>query len=255
LWFPIALGPVLNIVPLEMTIAERWLYVPMIGVLAAASMVVVPLVLRLRPRLRNAAWLGVVVVVGFLSARTILRNRDWKDEMSLYGTDIRIVSRISPQGSYELENYYGMALFRTGRIDEAGEYFRRSIALQPNWMYSRNNLGAVLERQKDFEGALEEYRRSIAAGDYYLAYENVGAVLLQMKRYDEAKAFLEAAITKFPRNSKLKLELALLYADNISRDPAALRMAMEWTSLALEDDPLNAQARQLQALLQNARGF
>lgn len=253
LWFPIALAPVLNIVPLEMTIAERWLYVPMIGVWAVSSMIAVPLLLKLRGRSRSVAYVAVFVVLGLLFARTILRNQNWKDEMSLYGNDIKIASRVSPQGSYELENYYGMAMFRAGRVGEAGEYFRRSIALQPNWMYSRNNLGAALEKQGDFSGALEQYRRSVEAGDYYLAYENIGAVLLQLKRYDEAKEFLSAAIRKFPRNSKLKLELALLYADNTSREPDALRLAREWTSLALQDDPLNEQAQQLRRVLQDQR--
>ncbi len=252
LWFPITLAPVLNIVPLEMTIAERWLYVPMIGVLAGFSMIAVPLLLTLRGRSRSLAYVAVFAIFGLLVARTILRTQNWKDEMSLYGNDIKIASRVSPQGSYELDNYYGMALARAGRLGEAGEYFRRSIALQPNWMYSHNNLGAILEKQGDLAGALEQYKKSVEAGDYYLAYENIGAVLLRQKRYDEAKGFLGATIRKFPRNSKLKLELALLYTENISREPDARRLATEWTSLALQDDPLNVQARQLQMMLQDA---
>jgi tetratricopeptide (TPR) repeat protein len=171
--------------------------------------------------------------------------------MALYSHDMQIVSRISPQGSYELENYYGMALFRAGRILEGGEHFKRSIEIQPNWMYSHNNFGAFREKQNDFAGALEEYKLSIAAGDYYLAYENVGAILLKLKRYDEAKDFLSGAISMFPRNSMLKLELALVYADNPSPERDAARKAMEWTSRSLQDDPLNVYAQRLSASLQN----
>jgi hypothetical protein len=36
LWFGIALVPVLNIIPLDMTMAERWLYFPIIGFFASA---------------------------------------------------------------------------------------------------------------------------------------------------------------------------------------------------------------------------
>jgi hypothetical protein len=253
LWFLMALAPVLNLLPLEMTIAERWMYVPLVGITTMTSMVLVPVVDSLRGQIRWIALIAIAASISLLSVRTIRRNQDWKDGMSLYAHDIAIAPRVSPGGSYELENYYGMALFGVDRIDEAAQHFRRSIQIQPGWMYSHNNLGAVLERQGDVEGALNEYKTSIALGDYYLAYENVAALLWHQKRYEEMKEFVMTAIRKFPRNSKLKLDLAVLYAENPFREADAARKALMWTSLALHDDPQNRQAKRLSDLLRGVK--
>ncbi|MFH1048284.1 MAG: tetratricopeptide repeat protein, partial [Patescibacteria group bacterium] len=106
--------------------------------------------------------------------------------------------------SFNLENNVGVELFRAGKIDEAADYFRKSIALQPEWSASQNNLGAVLERNGDLDGALAQYKKAIGISDYYLAYENIGGMLIKMKKYDEAGTFLENALRKFPANNTLR---------------------------------------------------
>jgi hypothetical protein len=247
LWFIIALMPALNLVPLDMTIAERWLYVPMIGFVSALSIIIVRVVMRLLPQYRIAAYGAILVVLVALSARTVLRNANWKDGLTLYQHDMQIVDRTSPQGSYDLENNYGVGLFRAGQISEAAAHFRRSIEIQPKWTFSHNNLGAALERQGDLSGALEEYRRSIDTDDYYLAYENLGTLLIKLQRFDEAREFLTAALKKLPRNNKLKLQLAVVYAVK----PASKQMGLELVSGVLSEDPSNTQARQLLMMLRD----
>jgi hypothetical protein len=195
LWFLIAIAPVLNIIPLDMTMAERWLYMPIIGVMAGTSLFLAGIAEKAEPSRRRAiygAWLAVIVIFGI---RTMIRNADWRSGYSLYSHDEKIESRVSIGGSYDLENNLGVELFRAGKLEEAGIHFERSIALQPRWTYPYNNLGAVLESRGDFEGALHQYEKAMEMSDYYLAYGKIcrsenfliaGAFEISPKQQNEA---------------------------------------------------------------------
>jgi len=205
---------------------------------------------KLSVRQQKIAVAVSMAIIIALGARTVIRNTDWRSGLSLYGHDIALVPMISPQGNFELENNYGVELFRAGRIDEAGEHFKRSIALQPNWSFSQNNLGAVLERLGDLEAALDHYRKA-AEVDYYLAHENVAGILIKMKHYNQARDFLEKSLIKFPNNLKMQFDLAYLYStDNIGNDKNAKQKALYLLSLILRADPQNQQAQQLYYMLQ-----
>lgn len=252
-WFVIALAPVLNIVSLDMTIAERWLYFPIIGFLAAACFAIADNSRKLSSQKQKIVLISFMVIAAVFGIRTINRNIDWKNGLSLYGHDIELVGRLSPQGSFDLENNYGVELFRAGRFAQAQDHFRKSVALQPDWALSQNNLGAVLEQNHDLDSALAQYRKSAEMG-YYRGYENVVAVLIKTKRYDEAKMFLKDALLKLPENEKLLYDVALLYsADNIGNDKDAKQKAIYDLELILQADPQNKQAAQLYLMLQTGR--
>jgi hypothetical protein len=79
LFFRMHLALVLKIVPVgEEFTADRYLYLPLIGLLIAG----VELVTRFPPRLhRPAAW-AAIVIVGVFSASSYARSADWRDDMT-----------------------------------------------------------------------------------------------------------------------------------------------------------------------------
>ena len=87
LFFALHLVLVLKIVPVgEEFTADRYLYVPLVGVLIAG----VELVTRLPPRLhRPAAWVAIVMV-GVFSTSSYARSADWRDDMAF---NTRILER------------------------------------------------------------------------------------------------------------------------------------------------------------------
>lgn len=259
LWFFVSLFPTLNIIPLEMTIAERWLYFPLIGFLSLVSLFIIQAIhpaaeqacygaRKLPQKWRKISYIFLILIILSLSARTISRAADWKNGLTLFGHDVQYSkdgSTSSLQGSFDLENNYGVELFRAGRIDEAETHFRKSIELQPKWTYPHNNLGAILERRGNLENALAEYKKSAELSDYYLAYENIGGILFKMRKYEEAKDFLLQALQKFPRNANLKWQLALVYlTENDTQKATSLLFS------ALQDDPQNVKVIQLFSAIQ-----
>jgi len=196
-WFLSGLLPHLQIIPLNMTVAERWLYLPIVGLLGMIGVILKRELDRIPKRL---ALTLIIVILVLFSLRTIARNFDWRNELSLFSHDAKRTI------SFDLENNLGVALFRSGKIQEAEKHFKKSTELAPYWWVNWNNLGVIYERKGRLAEAEKLYKKAIDQGEYYLAYENYVGVLIKEKKLKEAKEFLEKeALIKLPNNEKLKM--------------------------------------------------
>lgn len=204
-WFIFSIFPVLNLVfPLDMTFAERWLYFPMIGLLGLIGSFIREIKNK---NIRFYIFVPLLVLsVALLSHRTVIRNCDWKDGITLYAHDIKL----NPE-SFDLQNNLGVELFRKGEDKKALEHFEKSVELEPNWAISLNNLGVAYERQNDVKKARQYYQRAVENGNYYLAYENFASLLLKENGPEDAIEFLKKALLGFPNNGKLNRLLAMAY--------------------------------------------
>jgi Tfp pilus assembly protein PilF len=244
-WYLIFLAPALNVVPLNMTLAERWQYFPSIGLLAIIFLAIFSK-LEKNKRLSNMAAIAILaIIVPILAARTVVRDGNWRNGLALYGHDIRYTNG----DNANLENNYGVELFRIGKQDEAKDHFTRSVELMDDWSVSQNNLGAVYEKEGNPEKAYEYYKRAVGLSDYYLAYQNMAGILMQLKRDDEARGFLESqALKKFPANPDFYFQLAVLNYKEGKKPDA--RKLLE-TSLYL--NPQNQNAQQLYAAMKSGQ--
>lgn len=197
-WVIVSIIPVSNLFfPLDMSFAERWLYIPMVGMLGLTGSILIKLSSWVKYKKYLFAFLAFVVML--FSARTIIRTGDWKNGYTLYAHDIEI----NPE-SYDLQNNLGVEMFRKGEKNKSIKYFSKSIELQPNWTISNNNLGAAYEYQKDLDNAEKYYKKSVELGNYYLAYENYAMLLIKKNKLNEAREFLEnEAFPRFPNNPRL----------------------------------------------------
>ena len=111
LFFGLHLALVLKIVPVgEEFTADRYLYLPIIGILIAA----VALAVHLPPRIhRPAAW-AAITLVGVFSVSSYGRSRDWRDDMTF---NTRILERY-PRSATALANR-AAAKLQVGDVDGA----------------------------------------------------------------------------------------------------------------------------------------
>lgn len=229
LWFFGSLAPVLNIVPLGMTVAERWLYFPMIG----ATSLICSFFVGVEEKIKRKKRIFVCFLLAFIfiifGARTIIRNRDWKDDLTLCSHDIKY----SRQSS-ELENNYGVALIQIERYKEAEDHLKRAIEIQGLNPYPYGNMGIIYTEVGEIDKAKEYYYKSIERGNIYGVYENMGSILVQQGKWDEAEDFLSKAISKFPKDPNLKWLLSLVF-----RQRGQIDKAKDVLEEALKDDPKN----------------
>jgi tetratricopeptide (TPR) repeat protein len=186
-----------------MTYAERWSYMPIAALIGWGAVIFGNREYRIQnARIRFTILNSLFfILLSSLITRNVVRQFDWKDGLTLYGSDVRFA-----QQSFDLENNYGVELMRAGRVDEAKIHFERSMQLSPYWWTPPNNLGVIYQRQGDLEKAKALYRLAISNGDYYLAYENLAAILVQ-EDDPEAVVVVEAGLARFPYNRNL-LEMA-----------------------------------------------
>lgn len=204
-WLIFAFSILLNLYPLDMTIAERWLYAPLIGILGLFG-VVLSNIGEKKNRLFFFLIVLILFVLPLFAIRTFTRTIQWTNELSLFENDIKY----NPN-SYDLQNNYGVSLFREGKYKEAKELFKRSINLSTSWWASYNNLGVVYEKEGNLDRAKLFYSLAIQNGQYYLAYENLGALKLKTEKPEEAIKFLKNALLYLPYNEQLNRFAAISY--------------------------------------------
>src|SRR5205085_9604270 len=69
--------------------------------------------------------------------------------------------------------------------------FRKALALNPKSEPTHNNLGMLLARRGDFDGALSEFQLT---ADAATAHNNLAVVLMEMGQYDHSREELVKAL-------------------------------------------------------------
>jgi hypothetical protein len=150
-----AYAPVSGLVPVYPAVADRvlfgaehFLYLPLVGL--------VPLFVGAWPvRARRVGPVVVIVLLSVWGWITIDRNRDWRDEDTLF----RHTVRFDPPTA---RVWYNLANLRlaAGDLDEAERLYRSALARAPNDADAHWNLGITLQRKGRALAALEEYREA-----------------------------------------------------------------------------------------------
>lgn len=195
IWAGVALAFHSQIFPLDMTVADRWFYLPMAGLVGAIGSI------ASKVKFTKSIIAGSIVILVALFVRSSVRIQNWRDGLTLYSHDAEIM-----QNSFDLENNLGVELYRVGQMSEAKDHFTKSTELSPTWWTSWNNLGVIVEAEGELDLALSYYKKAIHNGNYYLAYGNYARVLIKQKKHDEAKVFLQNSLKLYPSNATL-LEL------------------------------------------------
>jgi len=152
-WFVITVSPVANIVvPMELLIAERTLYLPSFGIAFALASAAVAA--PWSPRVR-AIVVGLVVLVG--ATRSIARIPVWHDDERHY----QALKRDAPR-SYRTLWLEGKDEFAAGRWGTGEQLLLQSIALAPNLAGPRYDLGQFYMRAKLWQPAIRQLQAAVA---------------------------------------------------------------------------------------------
>ena len=159
-------------------------------------------------------------------------------------------------------NAKGIECADRGWLDEAANYFRKAIDLDPDSGHAWDNLASVLAEQSRYREALAAWLKSIelepdaAAGHYNLAS------FLSSKALEFAEAELEEALALDPEYPDAHLSLGLVYADMgrtedakraldaaIALDPDDAYPRHELAVLLMEEDDVRGAIRQLREVV------
>lgn len=228
--------PVSNlIIRLDTIGAERFLYLPSIGLCAISA----ALLYRLSASRRlNAAILCVVVV--WFTGLTLRRNRVWRSMSDYYET----VVRDNPLSARAFSGL-GVAMIESGRAAEAETALERALDLDPDNITAYYNLARLRFQKEDWPGA-ERYVRECLRRDPASADAWILLAVIEEKRGHLSSAMIDLreATDLQPWNFVARFNLGRLLAAQ-----GHTGEAREEFEKYLELAPDDAQADEVRALL------
>jgi protein O-mannosyl-transferase len=226
IWYLLGMAAIIQIIPLEMTVADRWFYFPIVGLLGILG-VTLQLLQPLNERYIKFYYICLIILFFIFSARSFMRTLDWKDNSTLYMHDVNE----NFNNPILLDNL-ASDLFLSGKTNKAYIYESMAVNLFPT-IVNISHLGEIYQKNGQNDKAIIEYERAIslykpsAASnnfksnlqtivDYQLEhdYNNLAAAYVYTNRPKDAILLLsDKAIKKFPSNANFYTILAIAQSE------------------------------------------
>ncbi len=195
--------------------AERFLYAPVLGFSLTVCYFVYKLlpwdkkskqiIYDFKPGASNAFIAILAVLILFYSVRTIARNPVWKDNYSLFSTDIKIGDQ-----SALLLKHYGSELinmsvseedkFKKDSLMERGmAYVQKSLEINPRFSEAYFKLGYAYYQLRDYKKSIEYYKKTNLNNSMNVS--NIGLAYYMDGDYGEALRQLKRALQMDPNNA------------------------------------------------------
>ncbi|HXS09753.1 MAG TPA: tetratricopeptide repeat protein [Candidatus Krumholzibacteria bacterium] len=197
----IGLLPVLNILPLNQILAERFLYFPSTGF----ALLVALLVITLRRRWRLPATVVFVLLLAVCSARTVTRTADWKDELTLFQKSVAA----SPDNARARASL-GSTLYDLERYDEALNEFRHAVRVNPSYAPGWSGLARTEGKLGHLKEAMDAINNALDIDpDNAVYYNSLGMLQFQARDYMNAVGSFREVLQIRPRHLHARFNLGL----------------------------------------------
>jgi tetratricopeptide (TPR) repeat protein len=226
--FLILLAPTSSVLPIADPIAERRMYLPILGLLLIA--------LEFLRRWKTSRGTLAVTLAGCVLVAGVLthqRAQVWSNATALWED----AAAKSP-GKQRVQEQLGYAYYAEGRYDLALERYQAAArAARPDYRLLVEWAGA-LDRLNRLDEALEKLRQAAAFIDNAHVNSEIGRVYVKQGKRTEAFAALDAAAKLDPGFEPTYLYRGVLYANSNEWEAAAAEYRR-----ALSLDPSDQQAR------------
>lgn len=213
-WILLGLLPVLQIIPISVLKAERFLYLPSVGFCALIGLIALLISNRLdKSAQRFLVGLFVFLIIG-LSIRTTMQNKVWRDEFTLYKT----TAACAPD-NFRVQYNLGAAYYHRGDLENALKHSEIAYRLRPSLPQVANNLGAIYADMNRPMDAETMYRWAIQLDPSYAwAHANLASLLYEHGRTEEARHEWTKTLSIDPNIEQAREGLRLLESQSGQRE-------------------------------------
>lgn len=182
LWFLGMLVPMIGIIQVgPQARADRYTYLPLIGLYLLATWGTMALVSNWGRRRELLIGVAVSIIAG-LMAISYFQTSTWRNSETMWHQALAHTSR-----NQIAENSLGKALVKEGRLDEAAVHFQKALDIYPDYAEANANLADVLCLQGAWRDAVDHYQTALRSQpNYAMAHNNLGIALAVIGNTDEA---------------------------------------------------------------------
>lgn len=229
LWYFGTLVPVTGLVQAGLwpAMADRWAYVPLIGVFIIIAWGVPQLAAKWRFG-KIGIGIGAGVLLSTLMGITWVQMGYWANSITLFERALAVTS-----GNYVAHYNLGVSLFSQSKIDEATGHFREALRINPSFLGARTNLGVALVNQGRIAEAVQHLNEALQRNPLsQTAHNNLGVALAQEGRIDDALQHFNKVLQINPNFDDAHNNLGVVLASQEKFDEA-----IEHYSKALRINP------------------
>jgi tetratricopeptide (TPR) repeat protein len=195
----------------------------------------------------------LVALVALGAGRTLWRNRDWRNEETLWTAALRAGS-----DTYRTHYNLGNAFVAQNQLAAAMAQFEAALRLYPEAPWARRNLVQVLFDRGYYADAETHLRVLVQQdGEDFEAWRSLAQVLLRQRKFDESLEAARQAIRLQPQSIEALYvqSVSLEYSDRRDEAIASYGRTLEAIAAAVargEDSPVPA--RRVEARLEALEG-
>ena len=227
------------LMPIGTIMGERLAYFPSAGFCLLAALAWN----WLCERQRTLAFGILAVLIALLGVRTLVRNRDWKDNDTLYSAQLRN----APDSAKTHENM-ALVYMNHKQVDLARKEFETALRIYPD-PHTLASYGVLEASQGNYQEAGRKMEKAFSmVGREYFAYDeiavNLAILYIQTNHMDGALDLLNREIAESPEYGRAWANRAVIH---YKRGETAAARADVQTALRL--DPTNRVAQNLMQLI------
>ena len=238
-WYMGTLMPVIGLVQIgSQAMADRYTYIPLIGIFVIFSWGVPELLARWRYKRAVVAMISSVIILAMMTLAWI-QARYWANSISLFehaldatvnnviahnqlGTALENQNKITEAIRHYSEvlriypdndktyNNLGNALIKQGKITEAIRHYSEALRINPENDKAHNNLGFALGEHGKIAEAIRHYSEALRINpEFDSAHNNMGLALENQGKITEAIRHFSEALQINPENYKAHNNLGI----------------------------------------------
>ena len=233
LWYVITLLPVTGIIQARnFSMADRYTYLPLIGIAVMLAWGIPPLIKNEDMR-KKILFPASIAALAILAVLTWHQCGYWKNSIDICNHALQVT-----KDNYLAHINLGSALFDEGKTEEAIAHYSEAISIMPNIILSYNKRGIAYAKLGRHQRALEDFNKAISLKpDDAISYNCRGNAYAELGQY-------QMAIEDYNKTIRLKPDNADAYNNRgtIYTKLGQYQMAIEDFNNAIRLKPDNAAA-------------
>lgn len=206
LWFFISLVPVYNIVPFKAVMAERFLYLPLVGFASIFGIFF--------SKVKNSLKYILIFILIMYGIGTISRNVEWRDELTFYMQDAAH-SPLNPKSHYNLGYAYAKEAEKNASSKKlsdsyyalAAKEFIETLRLKPDSQIAYVGLANAYNTLGLYDLAIKNFRSAVAIKEDSDTYNNLAVSYYRKGMYDESLKYCRRAVYLTPNHVNAYINL------------------------------------------------